>query len=178
MPSSERTDMSMCGSLSQIGRLRCTGLDNLTEMAELNRAVAALRIVGDDLTPDEVTSLLRVPPTRSFARGDEVRHRRTPARIASFGLWILDAPETEPADLDRQVSELLAPLPSDLGIWRGLASRFNVELFCGWFMKFGNEGLTVAPGTLNALGERQIVLDLDIYAGDSEARTGVDGLTR
>jgi hypothetical protein len=49
-----------------------------------------------------------------------------------------------------------------------LAERFGVDLFCGWFMKFGNEGLSIAPGTLKALAARHIVLDLDINAGDSE----------
>jgi integrase/recombinase XerD len=137
-------------------------------MAELNRAVAALRVVGDDLSPDEVTALLGASPTRSFVRGDEVRHKRAPARIARFGLWSLDAPETEPADLDAQVSELLRPLTADLGVWRDLAERFTVDLFCGWFMKVGNEGLTIAPSTLGALAERHIELDLDIYSGDGE----------
>ena len=137
-------------------------------MAELNRAVASLRIVGDDLTPDEVTTLLGVRPSRSFARGDEVRHRRTPPRIAGFGMWSLDAPETEPADIDSQVSALLHPLTDDLDVWRELAVRFDVDVFCGWFMKYGNEGIAMSPRTLLALAERQIVLDLDIYAGDAE----------
>jgi hypothetical protein len=35
-------------------------------------------------------------------------------------------------------------------------------------MKFGNEGLTVAPETLRALSDRHITLDLDIYSGDSD----------
>jgi hypothetical protein len=101
-------------------------------VAELNRGVAALRVVGDDLSPDDVTTLLGMSPTKSFARGDEIRHKRMPSRVARFGLWTLDAAETEPADLDVQVCELLRPLTTDLGIWRGLAERFRVELFCGW----------------------------------------------
>jgi hypothetical protein len=137
-------------------------------MAVLDRAVAALRIVGDDLSPDEVSTLLGTPPTRSFARGDEIRHRRAPTRVAKFGLWTLEAPETQPADLNAQVSELLQPLTHEFDVWHGLAERFGVDLFCGWFMKFGNEGLSIAPGTLKALADRHIVLDLDIYAGDSE----------
>jgi hypothetical protein len=55
-------------------------------MAVLDRAVAALRIVGDDLSPDEVSTPLGTPPTRSFARGDEIRHRRAPTRVAKLGL--------------------------------------------------------------------------------------------
>ena len=137
-------------------------------MAELNRAVAALRVVGDDLFPDEVTDLLGARPTRSFARGDEIRHKRTSTRTAKFGFWVLDGPETQPADLDTQVNELLGPLTSDLGTWQEIAARFSVDLFCGWFMKFGNEGVAISPATLKALAERQIALDLDIYAGDSD----------
>ncbi len=137
-------------------------------MAELDRAVASLRIVGDDLTPEKVSSLLGARPTRSFARGDKVRHRRLAPRVARFGMWALDAPEAEPADIDNQVSALLRPLTSDLDIWRALAARYDVDLFYGWFMKYGNEGIAVSPGTLLALGERRIVLDLDIYAGESD----------
>lgn len=135
-------------------------------MAELSRAVAALRIVGDDLRPDEVTALLGASPSRSFAKGDEIRHRRAPIRVAKFGLWTLDAPETEPADLDAQVNVLLQPLTPDLGRWRQLSDKFSLDLFCGWFMKFANEGLAVAPATLKSLADRHIELDLDIYAGD------------
>lgn len=139
-------------------------------MAVLDRAVAALRIVGDDLSPDEVSTLLGVSPTRSFARGDELRHRRVPTRVAKFGLWTLEAPETQPADIDTQVNKLLQPLTQEFEVWHGLAERFGVDLFCGWFMRYGNEGLSIAPGTLKALADRHVVLDLDIYSGDRESQ--------
>jgi hypothetical protein len=137
-------------------------------MAELDRAVAALRVVGDDLVPAEVSKLLGAAPTKSFARGDEIQHERVPSRVAGFGLWSLYAPETEPADLDTQVADLLRALTTDLHVWHGLAKRFDVDLFCGWFMKFGNEGLVIAPSTMGALAERHIELDIDLYSGDCE----------
>jgi hypothetical protein len=83
-------------------------------------------------------------------------------------MWALHATETTPADLDAQVDELLGRLTPELSRWHELASRFEVDLFCGWFMDRLNEGLEVSPRTLLALGERRVVLGLDIYAGDCE----------
>jgi hypothetical protein len=83
-------------------------------------------------------------------------------------MWLLEASETVPADLDAQVDELLGRLTPDLGTWHELADRFSVDLFCGWFMSRLNEGLEVSPRTLLALGERRVVLGLDIYGGDDE----------
>jgi hypothetical protein len=134
-------------------------------MADLNRAVAELLLVGDDLVPDEVSALLGASPTRSFVRAEEVRQRRLPGPVARFGLWSLKAPETQPADIDAQVNGLLGSLTNDLGIWRELADRFGSRLFCGWFMKSGNEGLQISARTLGLLADRNIEMDLDIYAG-------------
>lgn len=88
-------------------------------------------------------------------------------------MWARDAAETVPADLDAQVDELLAQLTPDLRIWHELANRFEVDLFCGWFMSRLNEGLQISPRTLLALGERRIVLGLDIYGGDDEESRGL-----
>jgi hypothetical protein len=43
-------------------------------------------------------------------------------------------------------------------IWRSLTARYRVDLFCGWFMNEGGEGLEVSAETLSALGNRGIKL--------------------
>lgn len=134
-------------------------------MAVLARSRAALRVMGDDLEPAEITALLGAPPTASQRRGEELVGRRT-TRIARFGMWRLVADETEPADPDRQVAQILDQLTSDLPTWQALASRFEIDLFCGWFLERSNEGISLSPATLRALGERGIELGLDIYSGD------------
>jgi hypothetical protein len=83
-------------------------------------------------------------------------------------MWSLQSASTEPADVDAQIAEILAQLTTDMTVWAELAHRFNVDLFCGWFMKRGNEGVSLAPASLTALGDRHILLDLDLYAGDPE----------
>lgn len=132
-------------------------------MPLLHRAVASLQIRGESLEPHSVTRSLGAAPTLSYARGEQIP-AGPGARTAPFGLWSLDSPATEPADVDAQVTHLLRRLSDDLAIWRELSEAYSVRLFCGWFLRAGNEGLVVTLETLGSLAERGIALDLDIYA--------------
>jgi len=138
-------------------------------MAHLQRAVASLRIAGDDLNPDQISTLLGAVPTHAQTKGQELPLKSGRTRIAQFGQWRLHAIDTEPENLDGQVAELLGKLTSDLVVWLDLACRFKIDLFCGWFMGGTNEGVTVSATTLKALGERGIELALDIYGPDTDA---------
>jgi Domain of unknown function (DUF4279) len=138
-------------------------------MATLARSVATLRIMGDSLVPDDVTRALGAAPSASQLKGQELSGKSGQVRTAKFGAWRLHASETSPANLDAQVAEILSKLSSDLKVWSELSAKFDVDLFCGWFMEKENEGLGVSPQTLRSLGERGIELSLDIYAGDDEA---------
>ena len=78
-------------------------------------------------------------------------------------MWALQAGATEPADLDIQVAQLLGAVTTDLSVWSELSDRYAIRVFCGWFMRVGNEGLSITPTTLAAHADRGITLDLDIY---------------
>ena len=72
--------------------------------------------------------------------------------------------------MDGQIEELLSQATPDLKIWQDLAKRYHIDLFCGLFLGCSNEGMTLSPQSLLALGERGIDLDLDIYSGDEDRR--------
>lgn len=137
-------------------------------MAHLARSVATLRIFGDDLLPEDVSSMLAGSPTRAERKGEVIR-TKAGERVASTGAWRLEASATEPEHLDAQVAELLGQLTPNLETWRALGERYRLDLFCGWFMKESNEGVSVSPATLLALGNRGIELGLDIYAPSQDA---------
>ena len=136
-------------------------------MTELNRSAATLRLFGDDLVPDEVSRMLGATPTACHAKGEQslpnVGGRTFNART---GTWRLQAADRCPADLDGQVVELLSQLTPDLEVWSRLAACFRVDVFCGLFLNESNEGVSLSPGTMKALGERSILLDLDVYSND------------
>jgi hypothetical protein len=138
-------------------------------MATVKRSRATLRICGDALEPDVITRVLGHGPTSAQTKGESLVGKKTgQVRIARSGMWRLDAAVREPADLDAQVEEILAKLVPDLDVWKSLTSEFRADLFCGLFMDRSNEGLSLSPETLAALGCRGIELGLDIYDGPDD----------
>lgn len=135
-------------------------------MAELNRSRACLRFFGDDLVPDEITKILGAHPTDAKLKGEITRLASGKARVSQTGSWRLDAPEQAPGDINLQVEWILSQLSGELGIWRQLNQRFQIDCFCGLFLKEGNEGLSLSAQTLAALGLRGIEVDFDIYGAD------------
>lgn len=136
-------------------------------MAELSRTVASLRFFGDDLDPQEITLALGAKPTVGVRKGGVWFTSRGVEKLAPFGSWRLNVADKTPGDLDEQVAALLAPLTDDLEVWRTLTTRFQADIFCGLFLKEGNEGLSLSPKTLAEIGNRGLVLDLDIYGPEA-----------
>ena len=138
-------------------------------MARIQGSVATLRVIGDELSPDEISSLLGSPATIGRIKGEVVRGKKTSIEYTNkSGMWRLDATDREPGNLDEQVIELLSKLTQDLAVWSSLKERFRLELFCGLFMEATNEGATLSSDTLLALGARGIELSLDVYCPIAE----------
>ena len=143
-------------------------------MAQIRRSVVALRIIGDDLVPDELTALLGTSPTRAVVKGETGKHIVGPkvgdVRIARSGMWTLEASDREPEDMNSQIHEILSRMTSDFSAWQSITKRFRVDLFCGLWLSGSESGMTLSPKSLAALGERGIELGICIY-GDHEDKT-------
>jgi hypothetical protein len=127
-------------------------------------SAASLRIIGDDLDPEEITRLLGCAPTRAEFKGQLLRGKSSAReRIARTGRWSLEAADRAPDDLNDQIMEIVGRLTPDLDVWVSLANRFRMDLFSGLFMAKSNEGLTLLPEALLALGSRRIELGLCLY---------------
>ena len=133
-------------------------------MGRLRETAASLRFFGDDLDPQEITSRLGGPPTVGVRKGDAWLTSRGVEKIARTGSWRLQVDRRQPGDLDGQILELLSHLTSDLETWRELSARYRGDIFCGLFLETGNDGGSLSPTTLAAIGLRGLELDLDIYA--------------
>ena len=136
-------------------------------MAALYRTAASLRVFGDDLEPEEVSRLLGCEPSAWERRGQRIIGGFTGnVRIATTGSWRLSAVKRVPGNLDAQIDELLSKVSQDLGVWKDIADRFRVDLFCGLFMDGPIEGISVSASSLASLGSRGIELVLDIYGSE------------
>jgi hypothetical protein len=127
------------------------------------KSAVSLRVCGDDLEPNEITHALGVAPSTSYRKGDLISPGRSDA-IRKHGMWILKETDSEPDEFDKQVEQLLSKLTHDLAVWDSLGQRYQVDLFCGFFMDNGNQGFTLTIETLRALVERGIAPGFDVYA--------------
>lgn len=134
-------------------------------MGSLHRSAASIGFFGDDLDPSKITKRLG-EPTDSVQKGGTWLTKRGAEKVARTGSWRLEIERCEPGDLDGQINTLLDHLSNDLPAWRAFAKQFRGRVFCGLFLDESNEGLTLRPETLVRLGERGLLLDLDIYGKD------------
>ncbi|HFK2922640.1 DUF4279 domain-containing protein [Stenotrophomonas beteli] len=140
-------------------------------MTVFDHSLVTLRFFGDDLVPAAITALLGASPTASHHKSQQFTGSQPGTlRIASTGSWRLSAARREPEDLEAQIFEILDQLTGDLAAWQSLAP-FRPNLFCGLFMGSGNDGVSLSPRALLALGQRGIELGLDIYDADDEEPT-------
>ena len=131
------------------------------------KSTASVRVFGDDLDPDRVTELLGTAPTTSYQKGDLVSPKRTDT-VRKYGMWSLSVEDAEPDNFEQQVKQLLSKLTQDLTVWHSLSKRFEVDLFCGFFMDNRNQGFSLPVATIAALAERHISPGFDVYAPTEE----------
>ncbi len=114
----------------------------------------SLRFFGNITDPAEITKSLGCPPTT---------FRKSKGDLPSA--WILSGdPDDRP--LDEQVQALLASLPGESALWEDLCARFQVDLFCGLFLKGPNSMAHLSSTSLRLLADKGIKITLDMYCDD------------
>jgi hypothetical protein len=85
---------------------------------------------------------------------------------AERGMWRIEASKRLDGNLDAQLEALLSRVSSDPGVWKTLASRWKVDIFCGVFQERTNRGISLSPESMRMLSERGIPIGFDIYSPD------------
>lgn len=132
-------------------------------MPDLGKTRAALRILGDDLDPEEISKLLGAAATESARMGEAKQLPSGRSTYARTGSWRFRAAGCSPGDVNAQVESILSKLTNNLAVWKEISGRYKCDLFCGLFMAEMNEGATLNPNVLSMLGDRGVFLALDIY---------------
>lgn len=131
---------------------------------QVDESTATLRILGDDLDPDEITELLNFPPTVARRKGDVRVGKRTKKEYkARTGQWHVESPRGN-GDLDQHIRWIIDALSTDQEIWDSIKARYDLDLFCGLFLEDWNRGTGITAELMSELGRRGIDLSLDIYS--------------
>jgi len=137
-----------------------------------------LCILGSNLVPEEVTSLLGIQPTRTQLAG-ESRPSRNKAIIYELSGWFLST-EGVLASRDSRdhVDWILQKLESkDKGISEIHRRGWNAYLFFYWSSYSGHGGPTLSPTQMGRLSELSLEISFDCYFPDynEECEQGADG---
>ncbi len=126
-----------------------------------------LRIMHEDLNPDDVTQLLGVSPTETQRAGDPWLGKK-PGRVYKKSGWTLS---TEGIFTSRDARHHLDWILERV---RGKVSAFTVfhargylvDVCCRWDSKSGHGGPTISPPQMRDLADLEVELWFDIYVGD------------
>jgi hypothetical protein len=141
---------------------------------DCERTVVALRIYGDDLDPEQVSSSLGIDPTSSQRKGQIFPPNSFGRqRVAPIGGWFLSSEGVvESTDIRRHFEWLLGQLESratEIGALRASPS-VSIYISCIWWAsKDGGGGFVLAPEHLQKIGELGLECDFGVaFYGASE----------
>ena len=134
---------------------------------EFDRSKVTLRIIGDNLSPDEITKLLGVSPTKSEKKGDVTIGKVSKTqRVAKTGRWSIESNLPDEIDVEIKINNLLDIVSNDNHVWSEINNKYKTDIFCGLFMEAENRGFSLSVKTLNRLASLGIEVGFDIYAPD------------
>lgn len=123
----------------------------------VDRWKVTLRVFGEDLDPDHISSLLGRQPSSAKKRGDP--YPKTGRWLYSINSKDCD----EKDDVEDGIRMLLEPLPPTGCAWNSLMSMYRVDVSCGLFLASSNRGFGLSPQVSRLLSERNLAVGFDLY---------------
>ena len=126
-----------------------------------NKVKVSLRIFGEDLVPDTISSQLNCMPTEARLKGD-VKVCGKKKIVFEDGSWRLHS-KTDNVDLENQIISVLSQVTDDLKVWEKLTKQFKVDIFCGIFFSDINGGFGLSSRVSEMLSKRNLEIGFDLY---------------
>lgn len=122
-----------------------------------------LRIYSDQLSPEEITSILKTNPSDSVTKGDVFGVKTK--KIRNHNGWFLTSEGfIESKDCRRHFDFLADKIVSFQQNLKELEQRgCEIDLSCYWSSENGQGGPTLSPKQLKKLAELELEIWFDIY---------------
>jgi hypothetical protein len=122
-----------------------------------------LRIYSDDITPEEITKILKTNPSDSVTKGD-VYGIKTKKNRNINGWFLTSEGFIESKDCRRHFDFLADKIISLKPKFIELQNKgCQIEIACFWSSENGQGGPTLSPKQLKKLAELELELWFDIY---------------
>lgn len=127
----------------------------------------SLSIQGDDVDSAHITAIFGAPPDHSQTKGAPLlRADGSVLRTPKSSRWSigLNRKDTDEWDIEQACWVVLKRVPSDIEIWRSAAMKGAARLSIALSLESANQGTALEPELLKFIGDRDIGLDIHIYA--------------
>ena len=133
-------------------------------------AHAWLRIMGDDLDPDEITQLLKIQPTRTQRKGKPWVGRGS--HTYKISGWFLSTEKILTShDSRHHLDWILEHIRGKQHAFNTLHSRsYTIDACCRWDSMSGHGGPVLSPTQMQGFAELDIEVWYDIYLDGDESR--------
>jgi hypothetical protein len=121
----------------------------------------SLRISGDDLDPEIVTSRLGIAPSSTGRKGEPAGPRST--RIYPRSFWLLDGASPRSRNADEPIGKLVDRLPTKSEVWRSLASDHKAHVMVAFRVREMTGHFDLDASTLSTIADCQCGLDASFY---------------
>lgn len=124
-------------------------------------ARASLRIFGENLVPEDISSSLNLAPTQTHLRGQRKSERVSV--VWKHSMWLLQSPLGTEEEVPRHLEWLLGELERCATVLKELSTKFEIDFFCGFSSENGQGGFTLNAELLRRLANLGIPVTLDLY---------------
>ena len=125
-------------------------------------STVSLRIFGEELDLEVITNMLGRKPTKIRKKGDLTVDEKGEVTYNSVG-WILESEKNDKENIGDKIRNILNSLNSDINVWKSIAGKCHVDIFCGLFLKRTNMGFMLPIDIIKMLSYRGIPVSFDIY---------------
>lgn len=118
----------------------------------------------EDQTPDQITNLLQISPSKVFIKGERKNPKFAP--IAEANSWFLNASAGKYAPFEDQMRWLVGIMEAKTEIFRSLSEKYYCEFSCAFYIYIGNGESTpsvhLEPYAIEFLNRLKVEFDIDI----------------
>jgi len=128
-------------------------------------STASFRIAGDALSPDRVTEVFGLEPTRCGVKGEQ--RRPGDRNVSRTSFWLLKCPLSDSLPLTEHLKWLLDVVEPKLSSISAAAEGSTMTLLCGFSSGNGQGGFTLDVKTLQRIAGLGVSLSVDLYPPES-----------
>ena len=131
----------------------------------------SFRIIGNDLEPSKITTLLGIEANISHKKGDPKIGVSKSGKIIKYapfdtGLWCIESNLDKHSRIQEHLMNLIERIASKKDILIQFGNDgFKMDFYCGYFFSVTNQtGVSLTNEALKRITELGIDLNIDLYA--------------